>query len=79
LNASSTNASGAATGQERESGAFGGQSADDLVRRASDGFLINGSTNNSASSPFGLFPAFGNFRKGPGSLYSGSVGLILDN
>ncbi len=64
---------------EREPGAFEGQSPDDLAQRASDGFLINGSTNNSASSPFGLWPAFGNFRKGPASLYSGNLGLILDN
>ncbi len=64
---------------EGESGVFGGQSADELAQRAADGFLINGSTNNSASSPFGLLPAFGNFRKGPGSLYNGNLGLILDN
>ncbi len=78
LNPSSAIESGSpATGTE--SGVFGGQSAEDLAQRASDGFLINGSTNNSASSPFGLLPAFGNFRKRPGSLYNGNIGLILDN
>jgi hypothetical protein len=79
LNASATNDSGVPPPTERDSGMFGGQSADDLAQRASDGFLINGSMNNSASSPFALFPAFGNFRKGPGSLYNGNIGLILDN
>ncbi len=78
LNASGSSETGAAApGPDSEMP--GGQSADDLAQRASDGFLINGSMNNSASSPFGLFPAFGNFRKGPGSLYNGNIGLILDN
>ncbi len=51
----------------------------DLTQRAADGFLINGNANNSASSPFALLPAFGNNRKGPGSLYNGSLGFIADN
>jgi hypothetical protein len=72
-------ASGAAAGPERESGVFGNQSAEDLAQRASDGFLISGSANNSASSPFGLMPAFGNARKGPVSLYNGNIGLTLGN
>ena len=44
-----------------------------------DGFLINGSTNNGASSPFGQFPAFGNTRGGPPKLYTGGIGMTLDN
>ncbi|HYK88967.1 MAG TPA: TonB-dependent receptor [Acidobacteriota bacterium] len=79
LNPSAPNESGVPGAPEREPRAFEGQSADDLAQRASDGLLINGSMNNSASSPFGLFPAFGNFRKGPGSLYNGNLGLIVDN
>jgi Carboxypeptidase regulatory-like domain len=55
------------------------QSASDLTERAADGFLINGSANNAANSLFGLDAAFGNFRKGPGSLYNGSIGVIVDN
>ncbi len=78
LSAAATSAPGAAA-QERDTGIFGNQSQEDLAQRASDGFLINGSANNSASSPFGLLPAFGNFRKGPGSLYNGSLGLTLGN
>ncbi len=44
----------------------------------SDGFLINGSVNNGASSPFAQSAAFGNnrFRR---SLYNGNVGLTFDN
>jgi hypothetical protein len=44
----------------------------------SDGFLINGSVNNGASTPFAQSAAFGNnrFRR---SLYNGSVGLNFAN
>jgi hypothetical protein len=52
---------------------------EDLSQRAADGFLINGSTNNGASSPFSLSPAFGNRRFGGRQLYNGSIGLIADN
>lgn len=53
--------------------------AAELAQRAADGLLINGSVNNGASSPFALLPAFGNNRRGPRSLYNGSLGLILNN
>jgi hypothetical protein len=56
-----------------------GQSASDLSQRATDGFLINGTTNNSASSPFALAGAFGNNRRGARSLYNGNLGFTLDN
>ena len=58
---------------------FGNQSASDLNQRASDGLLINGTVNNGASSPFAQAAAFGNNRRGPGSLYNGSIALIEDN
>ncbi len=45
---------------------------------AADGLLINGSTNNGASSPFAQFPAFGNARSGKHGLYNGGIGLIGD-
>jgi len=51
----------------------------DLSQKAVDGFLINGTVNNGASSPFSLANAFGNNRRGPRSLYSGGIGLMLDN
>lgn len=50
----------------------------DLAERASDGLLINGSTNNAASSPFAQNAAFGNNRSGTGGVYNGSLGFIFD-
>jgi carboxypeptidase family protein len=46
---------------------------------AADGFLINGSVNNGASSPFAQLAAFGNNRRGARSLYNGGVGIMLGN
>jgi len=54
-------------------------SSEDLRQRAADGFLINGTANNSASSPFGLSRSFGNNRGLIRSLYNGSAGLTLGN
>jgi hypothetical protein len=54
-------------------------SQDDLSERASDGFLINGSVNNSAASPFAQPFAFGNNRNAARGLYNGGIGLIFDN
>lgn len=51
----------------------------ELAQRAADGFLINGSVNNAASSPFAQFPAFGNNRRGQRSLYNGNLGVTLNN
>ncbi len=52
---------------------------EDLSKRAADGFLVNGTANNGASSPFATNPAFGNNRTGLRSLYNGSLGFTLDN
>ncbi len=52
---------------------------EDLAQRASDGFLINGSMNNGATSPFAQLAAFGNNRNGAKGLYNGGIGLIVDN
>jgi hypothetical protein len=46
---------------------------------ASDGFLINGSVNNGAASPFAQPAAFGNNRRRAGALYNGSFGLLGGN
>jgi hypothetical protein len=54
-------------------------SEDDLSQRAADGFLINGSVNNGAVSPFAQAAAFGNNRMGGRSLYTGGIGITLDN
>jgi hypothetical protein len=46
---------------------------------STDSFAINGSANNSAASAFNMSPAFGNNRRGPGSLYNGSLGFQFGN
>lgn len=51
----------------------------EVAERAADGFLINGSVNNGASSPFALLPAFGNNRRGQRSMYNGNLGFIWNN
>jgi hypothetical protein len=43
---------------------------------AADGFLINGSVNNGAASPFAQLRAFGNNRPGQRSLYNWSLGMV---
>ena len=52
---------------------------DDLNQQASDGFLINGSVNNGAASPFAQLAAFGNNRNGSKGLYNGGIGFIFGN
>jgi Carboxypeptidase regulatory-like domain len=54
-------------------------SAEEFNQLASPGFLINGSVNNAAVSPFAQAPAFGNHRSGNGGLYNGGIGVIFDN
>ncbi|MGO4882760.1 MAG: carboxypeptidase regulatory-like domain-containing protein [Bryobacteraceae bacterium] len=54
-------------------------SDDDLSQQAADGFLINGSSQNGAASPFAQLAAFGNNRNGARGLYNGGIGVILDN
>ncbi|MGH9430279.1 MAG: carboxypeptidase regulatory-like domain-containing protein [Terriglobia bacterium] len=56
-----------------------GKSEAGLAQLASPGLLINGTANNGATSPFAQLPAFGNYRSGPGGLYNGGIGVILDN
>jgi outer membrane receptor protein involved in Fe transport len=46
---------------------------------AADGFLINGSVNNGAASPFAQPAAFGNNRRRPGALYNGMIGALFSN
>src|SRR5262245_28270449 len=51
----------------------------DRSQAAADGFLINGSVNNGAASPFAQLAAFGNNRRGARSLYNGGFGVIYGN
>jgi hypothetical protein len=53
--------------------------ADESAPQSSDGFLVNGSVNNAATSRFTMAPAFGNSRKGTKSLYTGGLALVIDN
>ena len=46
---------------------------------SNDGFLVNGTVNNAATSQFTLAQGFGNTRKGTRSLYNGGLGVIYDN
>jgi hypothetical protein len=57
----------------------GDEATGDLGQRAADGFLVNGSVNNGAASPFAQFAAFGNNRRGAQSLYNWGLGLLLGN
>lgn len=53
--------------------------SEESSQQAADGFLVNGSVNNAATSQFTLAQAFGNNRKGVAGLYTGGLALILDN
>jgi hypothetical protein len=52
---------------------------EDANQQSSDGFLVNGSVNNAATSQFSLNQAFGNRRGNSRSLYNGGLALIFDN
>lgn len=61
-----------------------GTSAPDIPKpaedeRSSDGFLVNGSSNNAATSKYSIDQAFGNSRSGGKSLYNGGLATIFDN
>ena len=68
----------AANGSKAQTPADAPRPPDDPPR-PSDGFLINGSTNNAATSQYSLAPAFGNQRSNSRNLYTGGLALILDN
>jgi trimeric autotransporter adhesin len=48
-------------------------------QQASDGFLVNGSVNNAATSRYSIDQAFGNRRYNSKSLYNGGLAAIIDN
>jgi trimeric autotransporter adhesin len=52
---------------------------DEASHDSDDGFLVNGSVNNAATSEYALEQAFGNRRPGSRALYSGGFAAILDN
>jgi hypothetical protein len=65
--------------ESTDNGAAQDQPAAVNAAAPSDGFLINGSVNNGASTPFAQSAAFGNNRRGRGSLYNGGLGLTFGN
>jgi hypothetical protein len=53
--------------------------AEDPNQQSSDGFLVNGSVNNAATSRYSLNQAFGNRRTNTRALYNGGFAAIVDN
>src|SRR5262249_27523474 len=79
VNASNTgNSAQAGNDAPATSSAFANLSPEDLNQRAADGFLINGSVNNGAASPFAQLAGFGNNRRGR-PLYTGGASIVVDN
>ena len=54
-------------------------SPEEAAEKAADGLLINGSTNNAATSQYSLASAFGNRRPGAKGLYTGGLGAVINN
>jgi trimeric autotransporter adhesin len=53
--------------------------ATDANQQSSDGFLVNGSVNNAATSRFSIDQAFGNRRYNSRNLYNGGLAVLVDN
>ena len=53
-------------------------SSSDVNQSAATGLVVNGSVNNGAASAYAQMAAFGNNRRGPGSLYNGFLGVTFD-
>ena len=70
---------GTQPGQTQQAKPAESESQPEEDQRAADGFLINGSTNNGAASPFAQLAAFGNDRRGGRGLYNGGFGVIVNN
>ncbi len=52
---------------------------DEQSQQANDGFLVNGSVNNAATSQYSLDQAFGNRRPNSKGLYTGGFAAVLNN
>jgi trimeric autotransporter adhesin len=70
---------GAANAQVAAAGPEQAPAQDATSAQANDGFLINGSVNNAATSQYSMNQAFGNNRNGGHSLYNTNLFLRLDN
>ena len=69
----------AAPGAPNENAAELPKPADEASQQSNDGFLVNGSVNNAATSRFSLDQAFGNRRTNSRSLYNGGLAAVYDN
>jgi trimeric autotransporter adhesin len=69
----------AAPGAPNENVAELPKPADEASQQSNDGFLVNGSVNNAATSRFSLDQAFGNRRTNSRSLYNGGLAAVYDN
>ncbi len=69
----------AAAGAANDSAVEIPKPAEDATQQSSDGFLVNGSVNNAATSRFSLDRAIGNRRTNSRSLYTGGLTAILNN
>lgn len=54
-------------------------SASELPEESSAGLIINGTSNNAATSKYSLSQSFGNHRPGQRGLYTGSFGAVVGN
>jgi trimeric autotransporter adhesin len=69
----------AAGGSPNENAAEIPKPTEEANQQSSDGFLVNGSVNNAATSRFSIDQAFGNRRLNSKSLYTGGLSAIYDN
>ena len=69
----------ATPGSPNENAAELPKPAEEASQQSNDGFLVNGSVNNAATSRFSLDQAFGNRRTNSRSLYNGGLAAIYDN
>jgi hypothetical protein len=76
-------ASAPAEGKKPEGAAAGPteipKAPDEQSEQSNDGFLVNGSVNNAATSQYSLDRAFGNRRPNSKSLYTGGFLVVLNN
>ena len=69
----------------KQSGQTSGQSSQEMPKapeqneQSADGFLVQGSVNNAATSIYSTNPAFGNTRTGSRALYTGGLAAVEEN
>lgn len=79
LVAQALNAAAKQPGQNSAQGAQEMPKAPEQNEQSADGFLVQGSVNNAATSVYSTNPAFGNTRSGSRALYTGGVAAFIEN